>query len=966
MSVPDILEAFQRAAAAGALTADDRDGIGIGALLAGLHTERLSVIDGAVGRDATSVWLVGSTTFPSDSTVWALRLIGCPVPASERAVLTLDLTLLPTTRPWTFGGAFGALRDSRRPMQGGTNLILGPSVIAPLVLESPVITATNEPAGTLPRLAGALPLRGRGDAPDSDLLSAYVEELGEVLPVEGTFDITDGALVLQLRGVAPGMSIPRPPWSDGAAWLGVAAVGIELTTTFPDPTLTRPEPRSTVLLFADVAVPTNPPRIVTLRAPLLMGDFEWLLDAVIDDPLHLEGGIQALMAVVGVDGAGAFALPPGIPLLRSFGLSEVGIGVVPSARGGPRVSVVRVGLDSLFEPNGWDPPVPYLTIDRVGTLWQFVPEQGRDRPGVTGSIYGTMRLGAKPGSSLGATPSFARRRELGLVPGATEPSVVAFTVVLKIPGLQFTASTDQPFSLQEALGAFFGGVVAELPDLQVDRMDLVASLVYRDFRAGLALSGDLGYTVGRVTFTFETLKFNVVVSQSSVSGFLYGLAHIGIPGQPPIELMARAEYPGAGAWSIEAEMRSPLPVHVPELVYALMDAEPPAWVTRIGVELVGLSLSYSTAYGNPFTAVGSLAVSLPETLLGIVVRLELTAEVKRALRSPANEHLAIALRETGLVTPETVVTGSLTGSFSVGRLVVSASVSVTDAGRDYTFAVLYRDLSVTAATAWVGTAPDAHQVVTIGLNGTVGDLVTYLVELANPNANYRLEPPWDFLNSIDLSGLSLIVDPTLQTVAVTYAIEVDLGFVAIHSVGVRYDPTHGTPRVEFVLDAEMLGDEESKQVVWGVIDESPPAVPGQGSELLDLRYVGLGQHVAPKGLTEYTDISTVVDALVATMRPVDPATGKPPIDPAKLVFEPTSQWLFAIDAVVMETVALKVVFHDPDLYGLLISLSGPGRRPSPGSAWSSCTSGSRTASGCSTPGSRSRTCSGSSSSGHCR
>src|SRR5262245_40803586 len=171
MTVESIFEAFQRAAAAGALTGNDPDGLAD--LLANLGTARLGVTDGSAGSDATSAWLTGGTTYLNSG--WTLRLTGTPVDGTDRAALVLDLSLVADSgAPGTFGGAFGTLRESRRPPGGpGSGLAVGPSVVAPLVLESPSIVATNGSNGSRPRLSGSLPLLGNADAPDSDLLKGY-------------------------------------------------------------------------------------------------------------------------------------------------------------------------------------------------------------------------------------------------------------------------------------------------------------------------------------------------------------------------------------------------------------------------------------------------------------------------------------------------------------------------------------------------------------------------------------------------------------------------------------------------------------------------------------------------------------------------------------------------------------------------------------------------------------------------
>jgi LysM repeat protein len=910
MTPAEIYAAFVAAANDGRLSGNAPDGLTD--LLARLAVQELPVVGGRPGLDSESAWLTGTTTLLN--TEWTMRLTGRPIAGADRAALVLELVVVPGPEPWTFAGAFGTLPESRLPAGDG-GLLLGPSVVGPLVLESPALVATNEP-DTLPRLSGTLPLVG-------SVLDRYAGYLGDELALDGVVDLADPARpVLVLPAIAPGAGLTLGK-------LRVDAVGIRLTTAYPDPAfLPDPgAPLSAALLFATATLPTTDQDTITLSAPLLAGDYTWPLDVVFGSPLGLASGIEAVLAIAGLSDdrtrRARFVLPTGIAPIDAFGLSDLSFGVVPVRLGGPAVSSVTIGIAS---DRTWDPPIPFLTLEGLGTRWQvlFANPPATGLAGVVGVVYGTMRFGQKNVSSLGTDAPYAERVRRGLLSrGGLDD--IRVNVQLSLPDLGFTAATAEPFDIpiSEAFRAFLGKAVS-LQSLTVQSLSIYASYPRKEVDVALDVGGDLTFLAGNVTFSLTGLELGVSVSQSTVSGSLVGLAQIGVPESPPVELFAEAAYPGDGAWQFTAVLYGDL--DLTRLVYALMGNDPPDWVKEIQVLLAGLELHYDTGEGNPYSASGTLRFAVCEQLLGIDMKLELTASIRRALRTtPAIETLAVALGGTPLVDPDTVLTGSLAGTFTVGKFEVSASVAVLDKGKDYTFAVRYRDVSLTAATSWVeATGPvPRHQAVTIRLTGTVGDVVTYLVGLANPNANFRLDPPWDFLSSIDLSGLALVVDPTLRTVAVTYDVKLNLGFVTIDSVGLKYDRSGGTARVDFVLLAKMLGDDAAKPVVWDAVNQAPPAVPGKGQRLLDLRYLGLGQHVSPKDLTSYTSISQVVDALVAAMRPVDPAKGKSPIDPAVMAFDASSQWLFGIDAVFMDTVSLKLVMHDPDLYGILVALSGP-------------------------------------------
>ncbi|MGW0748135.1 hypothetical protein [Streptomyces sp. NPDC002587] len=919
MSLDGIYDAFRDAASSGRLRGDVP--AGLSGLLGSLGVDQLEVRDGQVSLGPDSVWLTATTEYLR--TPWTMRLTGTPQAGTAVAALSLELGSTTATTTWTFEGAFGELPGSRRPTKGATGgLILGAGVLDPLVLEQPAVTATNVPTGTHPRLSGTLLMRGSVSVPGSDVLAGYAAFLGDRLYVDGSVTfLPDAPPVLELRAVAPGVRLQL-------ARLDVSAVGLKLTTDYPDP---YPLPaagarRSAVLLFADVTLPTEPQEIVTVSGPLVFGDYVWPLSIDFATPLGLEQGIQALIAMTGAEGTD-FTLPSGIAPIDVFGLKGLGFGIVPaSGNPGPGpgaglgLSYTTVRIESK-EP--WDPPVPFLTIEQVGTSWVFSFDPS-GRTLVTGAVYGTMRFGEKNRSSLGAAGPYVRAAERGGPTGSGLDDIVV-AVQLTLPELAFTATTKEPFDIpvSEVFRAFFGGDVPPVgAGLTCDSLNVYASLLRHEYAAALAVSGDWPITAGNVTFTLIGLQMQVQVSQNSVSGLMVGKGEIAVPDAEPIRLLAQAEYPGDGTWVFSAMMAGA--VDLPRLVYGLLGREPAPWVNEMAIELADLGVRFSTAPGYPYTASGTLRVTVGETLLSMSLRLLLTADIERSLRStPADEHLAIALRGTELVDPLTVLTGSLSGSFTLNKLEITASVSVTDAGRDYTFQVAYGKVSLSAATSWIGEGTDRHRILTLRLTGTLGELVTSLVALANPNATFRLDPPWDFLNSVDLTGLELTIDPVKQRVAVKHDLKLDLGFVKIRSIGLSYDRSTGSPAVNIALDAQLLGDSGAKPVTWDPVTQAPPQPAGLGQKLFSLRYLGLGQHVSPKNLTGYTSISAVVDAMVAAMRPVDPAAGKPPVNPATMVFDASSQWLFGIDATFMDTVALKLVMHDPDLYGILLALSGP-------------------------------------------
>ncbi|QDX26142.1 hypothetical protein FPZ54_08980 [Sphingomonas suaedae] len=916
-----IYQDFLALIAGGAITGDAP--VGLAALLAQLGTQSLPVTGGRAGQTADGAWMSGNTSFRGTS--WSFNLTGRPGGASEPADYT-DLTLAMTatqTTPWTFAQAFPGdqLPKSRRAKSTlqvpppGAGLVLGPSVVAPLVVETPALNSVNFPADAipLPHLAGWLILT-------DSVLAGYIDYFGTSrLRIDGPIDFTDPLKpILFLNAPAPGAT------TDFGPHITLDAVGLRLRNDFPDPS-PLPEqdaPTSAAMLYATFSADTIPRTVADMSAPLLYGDYVWPIHVSFGEhPLTLSTGAQMLGKLIGAPD-GAFSLPPGVPLLNLFGVSELEFGLDPPMSGvGFGVSYSSVGIVST-EP--WDPPIPFTMIDQVGVRWMF--DWQSDPTLMTASIWGTMTFGAKKAQSLGAMAPVSRRwadwhQRIARAPrsedATDDPVTVTLTIRMDIPDMAFIAYTENPIALpiSDAFAAYFSVQPPDVPTtLTVSEANFIASLPRKTYQAGMTVLGQWPVTCGTIVFNLDRIEFRVQVSQSSVSGSIVGTVAMAVPDSAPVQLMFGAEYPGDGSWLFTGELVGG-PINLPKFVLAFLGYPYPDWLKNDSfvLELTAFSVSYSTATGNPYRVAGAVAAALKDTVLGIPVAMAAAAEIER-MPAPAEQG------EGAMVT-----VGKLSGSFAISRLKLTASVSFRENEKTYTFSVAWRQLTLSGATAWIGEGTGRHQILTLRLSGeTLGGVVRFLVSLANPNANFRLDPPWDFLDTIELGRFALVIDPTLEQVTLTYDVNLNLAFARVDTVGLRYDRSSGTPRVNFVLTGQMLGTSypQGKPLTWDAVDQAPPAVPGKGQSLFDLRYFGLGQHVSLDGLTSYTSISDVIDAMRAEMAPFDDPR-KVPIQPGKTRFDPASQWLFGIDCTIMDTVTLKLVLHDPDLYGVLIALGGP-------------------------------------------
>lgn len=292
-------------------------------------------------------------------------------------------------------------------------------------------------------------------------------------------------------------------------------------------------------------------------------------------------------------------------------------------------------------------------------------------------------------------------------------------------------------------------------------------------------------------------------------------------------------------------------------------------------------------------------------------------------------------------------TGHLEGAFSVGSLRLWVSCDLGSESPMYAFQIAFRDVladavTITHAVPAADGTMKTHQALQVTLTGiTLGAALEYLVNLVAPTLGFHLEPPWDVLKRIELSRFTLTVDPTEQTVEIAYTVGADILAMRVDKVGVLMRRVRGRPSVELVLEGRFLNKEyggAKPPLSWDVISgDPPPVVPGAGSRLLELRYIGIGNHIA---FTAPAAVTSVQDALAKLRAALTPPTAdtvaplpKPAAagstapaggttTPALVRYSKDAGYMLGLDVRLMGTVDLAIIFNDPVLYGLAIGLAG--------------------------------------------
>lgn len=942
MSVSTILAAFRQAAAAGRI-----DGAAmplLGELVETLGVDFLPLTNGEARPVGSTAVLTGGTTWRN--TTWSVNLVGDTANGVDHLALTLQATA--AGAPWTLGQAFPDMPPSRvLSSTAGGVLELVPSVLAPMVVEQPQAFAeATEGVAPQPlaRLQGWLRLDG--------ILEPYAEPLG------ATRAWLDGPMTFPAAGKADLDLIAATPSADGAIpGIDTGRLELALTTTYPDPYTfeTIPPATSMVELLISVDLGGRSSNVVVVRSPLLQTGQIWPLEATIDPPITLADGIASLVSMIDGSKPSDFQLPAGLAPLDAFGLSELSLGVTPWNAPSP-LNLVYTGL-TIESTTPWDVPVPYVMIENVGTTWML--NWAGPKAIVTGSIWGTMAFGAKTGASLGADPSGLPRTPSGQLEGIVDDNgdPIRLYVQVDLPSLDIYAETRGAITLAlpTAMNAYFPGPQPEVPaGIIVERISATASMYTQAYGASLIAKGAWPITVGDVAFSLENLIFEVQVTQATVSGSLEGFLGISVSGEQQALFNASAIYPGDGTWTFNAGLADG-ELKLIKFAYAFLGVTPPTWLDAFDIVLTKLWMSYSTAAGNPYGAGAALAIRWEPAVLGLTLSLEAETEIRYyAVQTVAErmDHAALAraraapalgrpLPDGPLLLPvlaegdppAMTYAGSVKGRFELNRLMITIGMSYVGSEQTYLFGLELDRFSLTARTSWIGAGAKRHQILTVEMAGaTLGEMVESFARLANPNINYRLEAPWTFLNKIDLGRFKLILDPSEQSVTLDYRMNLELGFITITSVGLRYQRGDGEPQVLFEITGKFLGKTYDRSgapgtqpLSWDAVNDAPPAVPGKGPSLIDLRYLGFGQHVDLTGLTRPDSMAEIISLMKQQMRPVSDSRVNPLKQPSgeQMVFNEASQWLIGLDVTLMGTVSVSLVMHDPDLYGVLIALAGP-------------------------------------------
>ena len=251
-----------------------------------------------------------------------------------------------------------------------------------------------------------------------------------------------------------------------------------------------------------------------------------------------------------------------------------------------------------------------------------------------------------------------------------------------------------------------------------------------------------------------------------------------------------------------------------------------------------------------------------------------------------------------------------------------------------------------------------------GKNPTIGDLIAYIVSVYDSSIiDFELDPPWDEFakEEIALDKFSLEIDLTDKSITISYKATLNVLIAKVSNVGLSYQfgtkssqvstqqnnaRTASNKKIAIAVDLSIPG-EPKKRVQWDPVNENPPQVPSTKAPIFELKFLALGQRVAfaPEIVQEARTIEQFTTVMRQTLVPLPPikrrqnpltalqqslpsVVSSDPTQPIQfsgqpIQFSAESGWLIGAQFVILGSIEISVIFNDPFIYGLRISLSGP-------------------------------------------
>lgn len=582
-------------------------------------------------------------------------------------------------------------------------------------------------------------------------------------------------------------------------------------------------------------------------------------------------------------------LPSQLPLVNRFQLGQWSMSVIPDV---PQISTIQLGA-SIIEP--WTVIPGLFTLQDIEFSFTINYTEGKYEPNA--ALMAKVRLLDGPAAFTivvdAQYPSYVisgfleENSEIDLI--ALVRWILGDTIANSLPckNLKVTVMT----LLIDPRNSTFTYETVILSDCSFDLYIATFTLTQISF--------NFSYVAGKATGSFAT-EFWLIPPQKSVPKALW------LSDDPPpgtVAMQVSATYNGEeDGWSFRGGLQDDGQIDLKTILEIYLPPEYSEWIPDVVINQLDAGFETGASQAYDFSIGAEWTISTLNTKIGALVKISSKLEDEK--RKDEGE-----------------VQGFLRfgGDGDEGGLEFKVTAKFNDLEKIYIFEFL----------GWTATLKSTEKEKTLTFKAshkTLGEMIEVLINAVIPGADIKLAPPWSVLNSVPLGNFEFVVefnkdDSSPEKAGITYSPNINLGFAKIGTLKLDYEVK--TEKVMFrITEGEFLGKKitADKPVEWDVADpDSTEQVPGKGSELFKLEFLGLGQHMAVAN-KESGALQPVPASVFGAITQLDDAfKGK---NDLTLVFNEATDWLIATRFLVVQAVDLGFVFYDPELFGFVVSVTG--------------------------------------------
>jgi LysM repeat protein len=676
---------------------------------------------------------------------------------------------------------------------------------------------------------------------------------------------------LTLTADAPDMLIKTLP---AASILALGSVSLSLGVRAQSSHQQNPAALLTwIELFSDFSLGSGPTLLNVHLSTRLPRDYPGLLslNARIDQPLTT--ALTDLSTLLGPGMSLSSLIPSRFPAAEQFALTEFSISFNPTER-----AITGLSMSVGFEDVQWPIVTNLIALNSVKASFNLASPLTPQTQNLTAVIYGSFQVGS------------------GTNTGTLVVQMFLPNLVIKGYLLPTTAGLDAVAVITQ----FFGAVPSPGTSLTLTQLGITADPTNQVYLFSAVIQQDWTIPLGITDLTVKTLRLSISRTSTSFTAQIAGTVRFlnndfWLGAQ--VRTVRLPNGSNSTQWVFSAALAPQNKITMQDVADTFL---PASWRNLPDqVKTLAITKLSATFLTNPYTYSFSAAISW-SLLLGsqtFLIAASFSLSSSRNSQSDAPTY-----------------SGMVEGTLSFNNLLLTVG---------YVFGAnnnkLYFQLNQLQGEYYTQT-----QQLRINFGDlTIAQIIEYIVNLAEPGSRFHLSAPWDVLNNINLRNLALVVDFNKRSIEVSYNVNTNLGFMQVQAFGIVYTREYGQSQVRLKLTGDFLGQryDDKNPLSWDALQEAPPITPGSSVKILEIYYLGIGQHISLQ--SNPSNMTQVIEAMQRSLVPVSDPGANPLAQTTGLQFNSASNWLIGAKFVVLSSFAVSIIFNDPQLYGLQISVNGP-------------------------------------------